>query len=498
MEIENQELQVFYPYQILYEFVKKAIKHTSENGSQKQLMAVVIGYKKGNKLIGNELVFPDQTCPHSNVTELGKESFGIDYVHSVDWLINNTLTGRLHKENSTVLCWIHSHIDSKPSYLSSIDLHYHHILQKTFPDIQALVVDICGQTFVTHKFYTLSEHGKQQLARCLKKTHTFHASCTGEEFYQIADCHGYDLPFIYVVDLKSTIEYHDTSIPNLDGQYDFPNVQLIYPKDMIERFTDVAVSQAFKSGRIECLAYLAGYKEGNTLIGTHLIFPRQTGTSTDVEDLGVNQDRYDTMRWILFNSDIAKNHGQNATILAWIHTHVESNQCDFLSSIDVHNQRVLERSFPHIKAIVVELNRTDKVDQKFYELTPNGRRICNKLGFHPECKNKRYYRELTDVDESGENIVQIYNYSIGPGFQSIDLDYQYSIQMEDNQIENEKVAKDSTQENPSVESAKDESMSSDDNEPGPSFAAGKKRQKRPLSSSDDEILSFLFSVSFLG
>ena len=61
-----------------------------------------------------------------------------------------------------------------------------------------------------------------------------------------------------------------------------------------------------------------------------------------------------------------------------------------------------------------------------------------------------------------------------------------SIEME---IENEKVAKDSSQENLSAESAKDdEQMSIDDNEPGPSFAARKKRQKNPLSSDDDEIL----------
>ena len=75
MEIENQNLQLFYPYQIIQEFVKKATKHY-ENGSQKQLMACVIGYKKENKLIGEELVFPKQTCPHSNTTELSKDLLG--------------------------------------------------------------------------------------------------------------------------------------------------------------------------------------------------------------------------------------------------------------------------------------------------------------------------------------------------------------------------------------------------------------------------------------
>ena len=68
---------------------------------------------------------------------------------------------------------------------------------------------------------------------------------------------------------------------------------------------------------------------------------------------GVNEDNYDTMRYILNDSDIRKQHGENVTILAWIHSHVESNHCDFLSSIDVHNQRALLNSFPHMQAIVV-------------------------------------------------------------------------------------------------------------------------------------------------
>ena len=73
---------------------------------------------------------------------------------------------------------------------------------------------------------------------------------------------------------------------------------------------------------------------------------------------GVNNDGYDTMRFILFESDVGKNYGENATVLAWIHSHVETNECNFLSSIDVHNQRALEQSLPHIQAIVVELLRT--------------------------------------------------------------------------------------------------------------------------------------------
>ena len=74
--MENSELHFFYPYQILYEFVKKGTNHIM-NGSQKELMACIIGYKDGNQLIGTEIVFPEQSCPHNNITDLGKEYLGM-------------------------------------------------------------------------------------------------------------------------------------------------------------------------------------------------------------------------------------------------------------------------------------------------------------------------------------------------------------------------------------------------------------------------------------
>ena len=75
MDSTNQNLEVVYPYKILSEFVKKATKHY-ENASQKPLMAIVIGYRKGNTLIGNELLFPQQSCPHTSNTTLGREYLG--------------------------------------------------------------------------------------------------------------------------------------------------------------------------------------------------------------------------------------------------------------------------------------------------------------------------------------------------------------------------------------------------------------------------------------
>ena len=126
---------------------------------------------------------------------------------------------------------------------------------------------------------------------------------------------------------------------------------------------------------------------------------------------GVNNDGDDTMRFILYDSDISKDYGENTTILAWIHSHVETNQCDFLSSVDVHNQRVLEKSFPHIQAIVVELLHTERINHEFYILTTLGKIFCNKPGFHNECQNENYYKQI-EGDVSGEAIGErIYDFN---------------------------------------------------------------------------------------
>ena len=76
-----QNLEMVYPYKILSEFVKKATTHY-ENNVQKELMACVIGVKKDNKLIGEELLFPEQSCPHTNISEMGKEYLG-ELVHYI-------------------------------------------------------------------------------------------------------------------------------------------------------------------------------------------------------------------------------------------------------------------------------------------------------------------------------------------------------------------------------------------------------------------------------
>ena len=216
----------------------------------------------------------------------------------MDWIINNTHTGQFHGHNSTILCWIHSHVDRKPTHLSCTDLHYYYILQNVFPHIQALVVDVFGNSFITHEFYNLTHNGKQCLSKCMKKPHAFDGSCIQNDFYEVSKCNFYDLSSMRVTVLDSTMEcqftpipksFHAEKLPQVDGSHDdeLPQVKLIYPKDLINQYTDVAISDVFHQGKIECVAYIAGFKQGNTLVGTHLIFPRQVGTASKVDDLGM-------------------------------------------------------------------------------------------------------------------------------------------------------------------------------------------------------------------
>ena len=54
-----EKLHYVYPAKLLYEFSHKAVNY-NENGKQAELLCYIVGYKKGNAIIGTELVFPFQ------------------------------------------------------------------------------------------------------------------------------------------------------------------------------------------------------------------------------------------------------------------------------------------------------------------------------------------------------------------------------------------------------------------------------------------------------
>ena len=57
-------------------------------------------------------------------------------------------------------------------------------------------------------------------------------------------------------------------------------------KQLIDAFTKEALKNRNKSGHNETLALIAGVWQEGELIAKDLIFPKQNGTSSDVEDLG--------------------------------------------------------------------------------------------------------------------------------------------------------------------------------------------------------------------
>ena len=58
------------------------------------------------------------------------------------------------------------------------------------------------------------------------------------------------------------------------------------PKQLFTEFLKVAKNNCDHEGHIETLAFLAGSREGDMLVASHLVFPKQVGTSSKVDDHG--------------------------------------------------------------------------------------------------------------------------------------------------------------------------------------------------------------------
>ena len=55
----------------------------------------------------------------------------------------------------------------------------------------------------------------------------------------------------------------------------------------MREFRKVSSNNRSQDGRhVETLAYLIGYQSDGNLIGTDLVFPKQSGTSSHVDDIG--------------------------------------------------------------------------------------------------------------------------------------------------------------------------------------------------------------------
>ena len=103
--------------------------------------------------------------------------------------------------------------------------------------------------------------------------------------------------------------------------------------------------------------------------------------------------------WIMTKSETSQKYKENATILAWIHSHVPPNKCTKLSSIDVHAHKGLERYFGNVQTIVVGVDGERNTNFRVFDLTKKGHekvaRCRNKVNnFHDRCADESLYQTI--------------------------------------------------------------------------------------------------------
>ncbi|KAL1244649.1 STAM-binding protein [Trichinella spiralis] len=143
---------------------------------------------------------------------------------------------------------------------------------------------------------------------------------------------------------------------------------VIIPKNLVFRFLDAAALNTAQE--IETCGILSGKLIQSSFVVTHVIVPKQSGTS---------------------NSCVAHHEEEMFTIqddlglitLGWIHTH--PTQSAFLSSVDLHTHCSYQLLFPEAVAIVC----APKIGV-FMLTSPYGLKVianCKRTGFHPHSQN---------------------------------------------------------------------------------------------------------------
>ncbi|CAH1101583.1 unnamed protein product [Psylliodes chrysocephalus] len=192
-------------------------------------------------------------------------------------------------------------------------------------------------------------------------------------------------PTTTILDVPGYTPTIDRSVKPMDvtaqGRYD-TNVlrSVVVPVQVMTLFQAMAQSNTFKN--IETCGILAGVLEKNELIITHMILPKQKGTSdscmtTNEEEIFDYQDQHSLIT------------------LGWIHTH--PTQTAFLSSVDLHTHCPYQLLMPEAIAIVCspKYNETG-----IFNLTASGLKFianCRQTGFHPHPTNPPLFVEADHV-----------------------------------------------------------------------------------------------------
>ena len=157
--------------------------------------------------------------------------------------------------------------------------------------------------------------------------------------------------------------------------------RLLVPSTIMAKFESIAEPNT--SANIETCGFLGGKLYQNQFKITHLLIPKQSGTSNSCETIN-EEDLVDYME---------KN---DLITLGAIHTH--PTQAVFMSSIDLHTQLSFQMMLPEALSIVVSPRHNKS---GFFSLTRDyGLNLianCHKTGFHPHRKELPIYEEARHV-----------------------------------------------------------------------------------------------------
>ncbi|XP_047472052.1 STAM-binding protein-like isoform X2 [Penaeus chinensis] len=156
---------------------------------------------------------------------------------------------------------------------------------------------------------------------------------------------------------------------------------VVVPEELMSKFMALAESNTLRN--VETCGVLAGRLAQNQLVVTHLLVPKQCGTSDSCttqqeEELFDYQDKLDLIT------------------IGWIHTH--PTQTAFLSSVDLHTHCSYQLMMPEAVAIVC----APKYDETgYFTLTPNHGlsfiASCQENGFHPHPKEPPLFQTAEHV-----------------------------------------------------------------------------------------------------
>ena len=84
----------------------------------------------------------------------------------------------------SIAAWVHSHVQGVQCCFSSVDVHNHLTLSKTFDDILGLVFELDKEGDPkNYDFYALTRKGVLKARKCQKPGFDFHDECAEKSYY---------------------------------------------------------------------------------------------------------------------------------------------------------------------------------------------------------------------------------------------------------------------------------------------------------------------------